>query len=305
MPRTDIEFKTTDGVTLRGWFYRPAAAAGTGPLPCIVLVHGFSAIKEMDLDAFADRFSSTLPVNCLVYDNRGYGASDTGPGQPLREILPDQQVSDMADAITYAQSRTADVEAARIAIWGSSYSGGHVLRLAAIDKRVKAVLSQVACVDGYANFQRLVRPDFTAGMDAAFTADRIARAAGTEAARVPVVHEDPLKASALPTPDSYVFFTGWAKNAGWLNDCTLRSVEAFRAYNAAADIHRISPTPLLMTVAANDVLTPTDLALEAYSRAREPKALHILPGGHFDAYVGPNFERNVSRQIAFLKEHFL
>lgn len=304
MPRTDIEFKTTDGVTLRGWFYRPAADATTGPLPCIVLVHGFAGLKEMDLDAFADRFSSTLPVNCLVYDNRGYGSSDTGPDQPLREVLPDQQVSDMADAITYAQSRTADVDAARIAIWGSSYAGGHVLRLAAIDKRVKTVLSQVACVDGYATFQRLVRADFAVGMDTAFTADRIARAAGADAARVPVMDEDPLKASVLPTPDSYVFFSEWAKK-GWINDCTLRSVEAFRSYNPAADIHRISPTPLLMTVAANDVLTPTDLALEAYSRAREPKALHIIPGGHFDAYLGPNFERNVSRQIAFLKEHFL
>lgn len=49
-------------------------------------------------------------------------------------------------------------------------------------------------------------------------------------------------------------------------------------------IHRLAPTPLLMTVAANDVLTPTDLALEAFARAREPKQLHIIPGGHFDGY---------------------
>lgn len=58
-----------------------------------------------------------------------------------------------------------------------------------------------------------------------------------------------------------------------------------------------------MTVAANDVLTPTDLALEAYSRAREPKKLQILPGGHFDGYSGPNFERSAGTQAAFLKEY--
>ncbi len=40
-----------------------------------------------------------------------------------------------------------------------------------------------------------------------------------------------------------------------------------------------------MVVAANDVLTPTDLALEAYNRALEPKRLVLLPGGHFDAYT--------------------
>lgn len=37
--------------------------------------------------------------------------------------------------------------------------------------------------------------------------------------------------------------------------------------------------------AHNDVLTPTDLALAAYEKAREPKKLVLLPGGHFDAYV--------------------
>jgi uncharacterized protein len=56
-------------------------------------------------------------------------------------------------------------------------------------------------------------------------------------------------------------------------------------YEPGAYIERISPTPLLMVVAADDHLTPADLALEAYQRAREPKQLALLPGGHFDAYV--------------------
>jgi len=68
-------------------------------------------------------------------------------------------------------------------------------------------------------------------------------------------------------------------------------------------VHRISPTPLLMTVAQNDVLTPTDVALETYSRAREPKQLHLIPGGHFDGYTGSNFERNASTQAEFLKKY--
>jgi fermentation-respiration switch protein FrsA (DUF1100 family) len=40
-----------------------------------------------------------------------------------------------------------------------------------------------------------------------------------------------------------------------------------------------------MVVAALDHLTPSDLALEAYQRAREPKKLVLLPDAHFDAYV--------------------
>lgn len=57
-----------------------------------------------------------------------------------------------------------------------------------------------------------------------------------------------------------------------------------------------------MTVAENDVLTPTDLALAAYARALEPKELHILPGGHFDGYSGSNFVANAGRQAEFLQK---
>lgn len=57
-----------------------------------------------------------------------------------------------------------------------------------------------------------------------------------------------------------------------------------------------------MTVAQNDVLTPTDLALKAFARALEPKQLHLLPGGHFDGYSGPNFEANAGKQVEFLRD---
>ena len=166
MPRENIEFKTHDHVTLRGWFYKPTTSA-SGKLPCLVLSHGFTALKEMDLNTFAEHFVSKLPLSCLVYDNRGFGDSDVKEGQPRHEIIPSVQCSDMSDAITYAQSRT-DVNADKIGIWGSSYSGGHVLWVGAVDKRVKAVLSQIPCVNGYENFYRLIRPDFVAGLNTLF-----------------------------------------------------------------------------------------------------------------------------------------
>lgn len=166
MPQIDVEFQTHDHVTLRGWFFTPASAPSS-KLPCLVLSHGFSALKEMDLNTFAEFFTSKLPLNCLVYDNRGFGSSDTKEGQPRHEIIPAVQCSDIQDAMTYAQSRP-DVDASKIGIWGSSYSGGHVLWVGAIDKRVKAVMSQVPCVNGYDNFHRLIRPDFMAGLNTLF-----------------------------------------------------------------------------------------------------------------------------------------
>lgn len=272
MPRDNIEFQTADHVTLRGWFFRPPTKAPETRLHCLVMSHGFSALKEMELDTFAEYFTQNLPISCLVYDNRGFGDSDTKEGQPRHEILPSQQTSDISDAITYAQSR-ADVDPDRIGIWGSSYSGGHVLWVGAVDRRVKVVLSQVPFVDGWQNMGRLIRPDIMEALNKSYQEDRLARAAGKPAATMKVVDEDPLKPSALPTPDSYQFFHGWEVKSNWKNEVTLKSLEALRGYVPSTHIAHISPTPLLMTVADNDVITPADIALEAYSRAREPKKL--------------------------------
>jgi hypothetical protein len=89
----------------------------------------------MELDSFAEYFTTRIPITALVYDNRCTGASD---GYPRFELLPSLQMSDLQDAITYAQS-LEEVDPEKIALWGTSYSGGNVLEVAAFDHRVKAV----------------------------------------------------------------------------------------------------------------------------------------------------------------------
>ena len=278
MARRDIDFDA-EGVTLRGWFY-PADGAG-GTAPTIVMAHGFSAVKEMYLDSYAEVFAAA-GLNALVFDNRNFGASD---GEPRQEIDPWAQVRDYRHAITYAGTLTEVDD--RIGVWGSSYSGGHVLVAAAIDRRVKAVACQVPMVSGHDNFRALVRADLIAGFQGGFNADRAARYRGDPPAMVPVVAEDPMAPCALPTADSWQWFseTGKTRATSWRNEVTLRSVEMFSEYEPVAYLPYISPTPLLMMPAVGDHLTPCDLAVAAYEKAREPKKLIILPGGHFDAYV--------------------
>jgi fermentation-respiration switch protein FrsA (DUF1100 family) len=279
MARRDVAFDA-EGVTLRGWFH--PAENTSGRRPTVVLAHGFSAVKEMYLDAFAEVFAAA-GLNALVFDNRCFGASD---GEPRQEIDPWQQVRDYRHAITYA-STLDDVDSTRIGVWGSSYSGGHVFVVGAIDRRVKAVVAQVPMVSGSANVAELVRADFRAGFREQFDADRAARFAGDPPAMVPVVAEDPLAPSALPTPDSWLWFTETGKTRAptWRNEVTLRTVEMLGEYEPGTYIGRISPTPLLMIVARDDHLTPAHLAIDAYEHARQPKELVILPGGHFDAYT--------------------
>lgn len=295
--RQNCEFQTEDGNTLRGWWYR---GEGTGR-PVIVMAHGFSATKEMYLDDFGGYFADG-GFDVLVYDNRSLGDSD---GPRPAELDPWQQISDYRDAITWISGQEG-IDSGRIGIWGSSYSGAHVLVVAALDRRVKCVVSQVPLVDGLDNARRLIRSDLWPGLRAGFDADRAARLAGDDPLTIQVTFtESGDEPCALPTQDSHDFFFGPIRERAttWQNEVTLRSVEMFTEYLPAAFIDRISPTPLLMVVATGDVLTPCDLALGAYERAKEPKKLLTLPGGHFDAYINESFATSAPVQLAWFQTH--
>jgi uncharacterized protein len=295
--RKNIDFKTEDGVTLRGWLYLPDRAAG--PVPTVVMAHGFSAVKEMYLDRFAEVFAAG-GLGALVFDNRNFGASD---GERRQHIDPWQQVGDYRDAITFAET-LPEVDRTRIGVWGSSYSGGHVLVLGAIDRRVRCVVSQVPLISGHRNARRLIRADFIAPVQAQFDDDRRARYAGKAPAMIPVVAQDSMAPCALATPDSWQWFTetGKTRAPAWRNEVTLQSVEMFTAYEPGAYIEWVSPTPLMMVVAAGDHLTVSDEALAGYARALEPKKLVLLEGGHFDAYV-KDFERSSAPARDWLVQH--
>src|SRR5215468_8537703 len=235
--RKDIAFKTEDGVTLRGWLYLPDRAAGR--VPTVVMAHGFSAVKEMYLDRFAEAFAAG-GLGALVFDNRNFGASD---GEPRQHIDPWQQVRDYRDAITFAGT-LAEIDADRIGVWGSSYSGAHVVVLGATDRRVKCVVAQVPLISGHRNARRLIRSDFIAAVQGQFDADRRARYAGQPRATIPVVAQDPIAPCALPTPDSWQWFTetGKSRAPAWRNEVTLQSVEMFTEYEPGVYIEWVSPT---------------------------------------------------------------
>ncbi len=296
--RRDIEFNA-EGTILRGWLYLPERARGR--VPAVVMAHGFSAVKEMYLDRFAEVFCDA-GIAALVYDNRNFGASD---GQPRQEIDPWQQVRDYRHAITWIGSRT-EIDGARIGIWGSSYSGGHVLTVGAIDRRVKCVVSQVPLVSGSRNLKRLIRADMFAEVRKQFDADREARFNGSTPLMMPVVAEDPLAPAALPTADSWQWFTetGRTRAPAWRNEVTLRTVEMLGEYEPGEYVARISPTPLLMLIAAGDHLAIAEEAFIAFSRALEPKRILVLKGGHFDAYVD-DFERASGAARDWFVEHLL
>ena len=63
--RKDIEFKTEDGVALRGWLYLPDRASGR--VPTIVMAHGFSAVKENYLDKYGEVWHFDVQDGAFVH----------------------------------------------------------------------------------------------------------------------------------------------------------------------------------------------------------------------------------------------
>jgi fermentation-respiration switch protein FrsA (DUF1100 family) len=261
------------------------------------MAHGFSAVKEMYLTRFAEHFMGA-GFAVVLFDYRCMGASD---GEPRGQIFPWDQIEDYRNAITFARQQT-EVDGERIGIWGTSYSGAHVLVVGALDRRVKCVVSQVPLVDGWANLHRIVVDEDVAGFVAALQQDREARFSSGAVNYVPVVAQD--RNCALPTVDSYKWFTEThqAMAPSWENRVTLESIEQFMAYTPGVYLPRISPTPLLLAVAEHDILTPTDLAVAAYGQAREPKKLAIIPGGHFDAYT-VGFDHSAGVATAWFEQY--
>jgi hypothetical protein len=103
----------------------------------IVMAHVSSAVKEMYLDSLAVALAAE-GLRALAFENRNFGASD---GEARQKIGPWAQVRDCRRAITCAQAHPeADVD--RIKVWGSSYSGGDVLGLGAIGKRVECAAAR-------------------------------------------------------------------------------------------------------------------------------------------------------------------
>ena len=287
------------GLRCRGWLYVPDDLP-PGGAPGIVMAHGFSAVKEMCLPAFAERFAAAGFV-VLVFDYRYLGESD---GEPRGQVFPHEQREDYRNAITWL-SRRSEVDPARIGVWGTSYSGGHVLQLAAFDRRIKAVVAQVPATSVWRQVLRAGQEEALHGLLGFVTLDRIARF-DTGAVSYLKVVAPPGEACVLGTPDSYEWFekNGADLAPTWENCVTLESLEHMLEYDAADAIELISPTPLLVIAATQDALVSIEVVQQAFERARDPKELCLLECGHFDVYASePWFGEAAGRAAAWFKAH--
>jgi fermentation-respiration switch protein FrsA (DUF1100 family) len=292
--RSDISIPLPDGVNLGAWLYTPD---GDGRYPAITMAHGFGGTKYHGLDRIARRIAEAGFVVCL-HDHRGFG--DSG-GVPRQDIDPYRQIEDWRRVIAHLQTLEV-VDSERIGIWGSSYSGGHALVLGATDRRLRAVYAQVPTASGSESGRRRIPPHLVAEVEREFAADELAQAKGSSPATQRFVSADLGERASYRSADAIAFYLQDVPPGKWDNTVTIQSNRRARSYDPAHWIDQISPTPLLMVVAANDTVAPTDLALAAYERALQPKELLLVPGGHFDPYLS-GFETTSGAAVAFFAQH--
>jgi fermentation-respiration switch protein FrsA (DUF1100 family) len=270
-----VEFPSC-GAVLRGVLLLPRTER---PLPAIAMAPGMSGVKEGSIMKYAEFFARG-GFAVLAYDNINFGASG---GEPRQEVDPILQRRGYRGAITFLTLRP-EIDPGRIGVFGTSYSGGHVPEIAAHDRRVKCVVSQIPAISGFEAFRRSVRPDARAAFLATQDQDREGRFRGVAPAMVKAVSDDPTELCAMPGKAAFDYFMEQARIApSWKNELTLRSFDLYRAVSNASFTPWISPMPLLMIIALGDELAP-DLSLDAYQQAKEPKKLVLLPGNHFSPY---------------------
>ena len=191
-PRTrlDVAFSSA-GDECRGWLFMP----DTERPPLVILGHGLGATREFGLEPYARRFADA-GIAALAFTHRHFG--DSG-GEPRQLLDIERQLADWAAALAYARGLDG-IDGERIALWGTSFGGGHVIEAAARDGAVAAVVSQCPFTDGLAGV-RAASPRSLARAIVPALRDELARVRNKPPVLIPLV--GPHGSAALMTsPDS-------------------------------------------------------------------------------------------------------
>lgn len=270
--------------------------------PCVVMAHGFACTRDGGLMPFAERFAAA-GCDVLLFDYRGFGTSG---GEPRQDVNHVRHRQDYAAAVAFARGLDG-VDPERVSVWGTSYSGGHVVAVAAADPRIAAVVSQGAAMDGLAVLRGSRRSAETSTPSSRAKARRLFAAATLDAAgglarRTPVM----VPVFAEPGELAVMNAEGSPGALGVILGPTFRNEMCARGvlrigFNRPVRVADRVGCPMLLVAAERDEIAPASSVHEVARRA--PRAeLTSYDCSHFAIYTGEVFEASVERQVAFLRE---
>ncbi|PVY98000.1 hypothetical protein C8D89_12255 [Actinomycetospora cinnamomea] len=272
----------------------------------MVLAHGFSGTMDWILPAFAERFAAG-GLAVLTFDYRHFGESE---GHPRQLVDSTRQRADLRRAVELARA-LPEVDGQRIALWGSSLGGSHVVELAATDPTVTAVVANVPALDvwrgGGSLRQEMAQRGLRRGKVVRATIRLLGAALVDEVrgrlGRAPryIAVYGPMDRAVFSDPAVGERFRELETNsATWENRVTPRFLFHAPRYRSGT-MERIR-APVLVTLARDD--TEVGWRFVADRATRAPRGqVTIFPVGHFDVYHGVTFDEVAGEHLAFLRRH--
>ncbi|MDQ3572034.1 MAG: alpha/beta hydrolase [Actinomycetota bacterium] len=292
LSRREVRFRSGDA-ECAGVLFRPETGA---TVPCVVLGHGFGAVKEGGPTRVAERYAEA-GFAALAFDYRHFGESG---GEPRQLLDIGRQHDDYRAAVEFVRDLEG-IDPDRVALWGSSFAGGHVVTVASRDPRVAAVVAQVPHMDGIATLRNL-GPASALRLTAAGLIDEIGGLAGRDLRMLPIVGP-PGTTGAMTTPDALPGYRSmYDEGFEWRNEVAGRVALRVATYSPGRKAKGLR-CPVLVQVAADDAITPPAAALTAAARAPRGESVVYAGLGHFDVYRGEALKRTISDQLEFLHRH--
>lgn len=283
--RVETSF-TSGGERCAAWHYAPRTqdAAGT----CVVMAHGFSLTRHDGLPRYAEVLADA-GAHVLVFDHRYLG--DSG-GTPRQRFRRGAQLEDWRNAIAFARTLEG-VSPERIVLWGFSFSGGHVVTLAAHRTDIAAAIALCPFVDG------LRRALGTPPRLSAWIIPRaLADTAGRDAL-IPVTAQPGGRAAMALAGEADGFARVVPDGSPWRNEISpgvFLTVATVRPVARAAKV----ACPLWVGIGDRDISVHGP-AVERLAERAPRGELHRYDADHFDPFAGELPARIAADQAAFLE----
>ncbi|MDT3405438.1 alpha/beta hydrolase [Mucilaginibacter terrae] len=280
-----IRFKS-EGINCAGTIYKPE---GHGPFPAVLMSHGFGAVRAMRNIPEVGQLLAEAGILALAIDFRFLGDSE---GFPRQQVLPNAQRQDLRNAISYLETRS-DVNKDKIGLWGTSFSGGQSIRVAAFDRRIKALVAQVPATDLFRQIRYEAPEAQQKILQDAIDKERARHFAGEEPHTMKLADQE--GSPSVFGVESLDWATrNEAEHASFYNAVTITSLEEAIQTAPGDYIAAVSPTPFLVIMAEPDKTVVITLTEKAFKQAQQPKKLIRYQGLHYDVYDRPEILKMAS-----------
>jgi alpha-beta hydrolase superfamily lysophospholipase len=292
--RIDADF-LSKGKKCGGWLYLPDMKAKP---PVVIMAHGFAAERTFRLPAFAEKFAEK-GMAVFLFDFRNIGSSE---GEPRNLVNFSRQIQDWEAAIAHVRS-LLQIDSSRIALWGSSFSGGEVIKMAARDTKIIAIIAQVPHVDPWSS-SSIMGLRFAIRLLLASMRDISRIITFRKPYCIPVVG-DPGNIAVMNTPEAKRGYLSMIpESSTWKNETPARSILSPMLSRPPIMSAKQVKCPALIVMAEQDsIISPK--ALEKTASKMERATLARFPVGHFGVYTGQTFEEVVNIEVDFLAKHLI